>query len=117
MLLEDRVITTDQLVEFNDGTTGWLQLGPGVLDRLEPLGLHVLVPSGHLRIADDDTVMSCMAELQTGTLEPLTVRVLMPHATFMELPSAFEVLSRIPAAVSAVVTDWITDDCDDDAAA
>lgn len=117
MLLEDRVITTDQLVEFNDGTTGWLQLGPGVLDRLDPLGFHVLVPSGHLRIADDDTVMSCMVELQTLTLDPLAVRVLVPHATFLELPSAFEVLSRIPEAVSAMVTDWINDGCDDDATA
>lgn len=120
MLLEDRVITTDQLRAVNAGTTGWLQLGPGVLDRLDPVGFHVLVPAGHLHVAEDDTLMACVIELHTGTKQPLKVRVLLPHEMFSKLPSAFEVLARIPAAATGMVAEleaWMTDDEVDDAAA
>lgn len=105
MLLEDRVITTDQLRAVNAGTAGWLQLGPGVLDRLDPVGFHVLVPVGHLHVTEDHTLMSCIVELQTSAAEPLKVRVLLPHEVFTKLPSAFEVLARIPATATGMVTE------------
>lgn len=110
MLLEDRVVSTDQLRAINNDTSGWLQLGPGMLEQLDPLGLHVLIPSGHLHISDEQAVMSCVAELQTGSIEPLKVRVLVPAQMFMRLPRAFDVLARVPAVAAAMAVDieeWI----------
>jgi hypothetical protein len=111
-LLEDRVVTTDQLIRINGGAEGWLQLGPGVLSRLEPLGLHVLVPSGHLHTSEED-VLSCMAELQVGKQDPLPVRVLLPLEMYEALPRAFDVLARIPATATGMVSEleeWIAND-------
>jgi hypothetical protein len=124
VLLEDRVITTDRLLSANDGSSGWLQLGPGILEQLDPLGFHVLVPSGHLHMADDENdVMTCIAELQAGSPDPIKVRVLMPRDLYLALPRAFDVLARIPAVASGMVTDlevWMTETATgeaDDAAA
>jgi hypothetical protein len=120
VLLEDRVITTDQLRAINGGEHGWLQVGSGILDRLDPLGFHILVPVGHLHITEDDTVMSCVAQLQTGTSRQLAVRVLVPHDAFLRLPRAFDVLALVPAIGSVLVDDledWLdrsaVDDDDD----
>lgn len=117
MLLEDRVVTTDQLCAINRSDHGWLQLGPGILDRLDPLGFHVLVPAGHLHLTEDDGVMSCIAQLQTGETDALSVRVLVPHHAFIQLPRAFDVLSLLPAIAAAIATDvedWLADTTSED---
>jgi hypothetical protein len=119
--LEDRVVTTDQLLAINGGDLGWLQLGPGILDRLDPLGFHVLVPEGHLHIAEADAVMACIAQLHTRTAGPMSVRVLVPHDVFARLPRAFDVLALVPAFGPVLVEDveeWLersTAGDDDDA--
>jgi hypothetical protein len=112
-LLEDRVVTTDQLLHVDSGTDGWCQLGPGILHELDPDGFHVLVPTGHLHANDDECLLSCMAELQVGGKGPFKIRVLLPLEMFEALPRAFDVLARIPATAAAVVAeleDWITED-------
>jgi hypothetical protein len=54
VMLEDRVITTDQLADANAGLGTYLQIGAGVLARLDPVGLHVLVPRGPVPGGDGD---------------------------------------------------------------
>lgn len=111
MRLEDRVVTTDALRRLNgpDGG-GWVQLGPGVLDRTDPLGLHVLVPAGTVADADID-LLCCHALLQVGAASPLAVRVLIPREHFLALPTAFEALYRVGQLMTAAaltgVDEWL----------
>ncbi len=113
MPLEDRVVTTDQLLHVNSAAEGWLQLEPGVLNRLEPLGFHVLAASGHLHTGEEECVLSCIAELQVGKEDPLPVRVLLPVEMYEALPRAFDVLARIPSTATGMVNEveeWISND-------
>lgn len=99
-MLEDRVITTDQLITANDDLGTFVQLGPGILRRLEPLGMHVLVPRGPLPAADVDPVLCCDALLRlVGEHDPLVVQVLIRLDDFINLPGAFEVLGIAVALV------------------
>jgi hypothetical protein len=108
-MLQDRVITTDQLLHLNSGTHGWLQLGPGILDRLEPLAYHVLVPCC---LHWEETIL-CVAELQLRGETARRVEVLVPVEMYEALPRAFEVLNRIPelaAGMVAKIEEWLTDE-------
>lgn len=102
-MLEDRVITTDQLADANAGIGPYLQIGAGVLQRLDPVGLHVLVPRGPVP-ASEGEVLCCDAQLRlAGETEPLTVPVLVAVDVFVELPTTFEALGVAAALVPSMV--------------
>ena len=104
--LEDRVVSTAELRAFNEDTNGWLQLGPGILNRLEDLAFHVVVAVEHLHSGDaDDNTMAVMLRLRTVDAESLCVRALIAHRMYKALPSAFVVLGRIEAIAGAAVAD------------
>lgn len=104
MAFEDRVITTEQLVEANDGEEIYLQLGAGLLRRLDPLGLHILVPTGPLPGTEADRVLCCQAQLRVvGGEEPLVVPTMVGIDHFLTLPTAFEALGIAATLVPAMV--------------
>ena len=105
-MLEDRVATTSWLAEANRGTAGWAQLGPGILDRLDPLGLHVAVPAGHVHHEGEPLLLVHMllhqADVGAAALE---ASVVMPVELFEGLPTAFQVLAQVKALVPMVVAE------------
>lgn len=105
MALEDRVITTEQLVAANSGDEIYLQLGVGNLRRLDPLGLHVLVPSRPLH-GEAEPVLCCEAQLRVvGEDEPLVVPMLMKIDDLVTLPTAFEALGIAATLVPTMVSE------------
>lgn len=104
MPLEDRVATTSWLAEANRGTSGWAQLGPGILDRLDPLGLHVAVPAGHVHHDGEPLLLVRLLLEQAGVgTAPLEAPVVMPVNLFEQLPTAFQVLAQVRALLPGVV--------------
>ena len=103
MLLEDRVITTDALLDANGpGGDGTLQLGPALLDELVPLALHVLVLAGPT--PSDDSLLSCELQLNvTGKSDPRRVSVVVSIERYQELPTAFAAISAASALVPGLV--------------
>jgi hypothetical protein len=105
MALEDRVITTEQLVAANSGDEIHLQLGAGLLRRLDPLGVHVLVPAGPLP-GEAEPVICCQAHLRVaGEDEPLVVPTMITIDDFVTLPTAFEALGIAATLVPAMVSE------------
>jgi hypothetical protein len=96
-------------VVLNAGTDGWLQLGPGLLNQLEPLAFHVLVPCC---LHWEETIL-CDAELQLRGETARQIEVLVPVEMYEALPRAFEVLNRIPEMAAGVVAEieaWLVDE-------
>lgn len=103
---EDRVVTSTWLAEINAGLSEWAQLGPGHLEALDPLGLHVAIPAGHVHHGDEEAVLFVRLLLHTTeSTEPVTVPVMMPIEMFEALPTAFSVLARVAMLVPSTVAD------------
>lgn len=103
MMVEDRVVTTDFLVEVNRSPEcDDLQLGPGVLDGLEPDAFHVIIPVGHTH-GLTETKIVCQAQLAVGGDGPLRKEVLLSQDTYDSLPTAFSVLNAVRELVPLMV--------------
>lgn len=102
---EDRVVTTEYLMQKNnDCEASELQIGFGVLNDLDPDGLHVLVPRGQVHGPGDPRLV-CEAQLALkGDAGSTAVEVLVAVDTFEELPPSFDVLRAASALVPATVT-------------
>jgi hypothetical protein len=104
MMVEDRVVTTNFLVEVNRSPEcDDLQLGPGVLDGLEPDSFHVIIPVGHTHGLTETKVV-CQAQLAVGGDGPLTKEVLLSQETYDSLPTAFSVLNAVRELVPMMVS-------------
>lgn len=112
MPVEDRTIDTSALRRAVADGDGWLQLADGLLDRLDPLGVHVVLPAGKIAHDGDDLVL---VELLLCTSdgsgeEPARVRVPMPLDRFLALPTAYVTIARFQELVAAtgdVVELWL----------
>jgi hypothetical protein len=103
MMVEDRVVTTDFLVEVNRSPEcDDLQLGPAVLDGLEPDAFHVIIPVGHTH-GLTETKIVCQAQLAVGSDGPLRKEVLLSQETYDSLPTAFSVLNAVRELVPMTV--------------
>lgn len=111
MIFEDRVITSDQLLAANAGSGGWCQLGPGVLQRLDPVGTHVVVAAGPVMDGEETSVIRCSARLRlAGERQPLDLQLLMPLDDFLRLPTTFDVLvvaADLAQGVASEVESWL----------
>ena len=106
MLPEDRVVTSTWLAEANAGDSEWAQLGPGHLEALDPLGLHVAIPAGHVHHGDDEALLFVRLFLHTTeSADPVTVPVVMPIEMFEALPTTFSVLAPCATLVPSTVDD------------
>ena len=110
MPVEDRTIDTAGLRRAVAGGAGWLQLADGLLDRLDPLGVHVVLPAGKVAHDGDDLVLVELV-LSTGdNEEPTRVRVPMPLDRFFSLPTAYDTITRFQellAATGDIVELWL----------
>src|SRR5438105_4696101 len=107
---EDRVVTTEFLVSASGpGDHAELQVGSGVLADLDPDGLHVLVPTGHVSGPGSGRIV-CEAQLAIcGEGKPTLVDVLVSTATFTGLPSAFQVLRSATSLIASIAADLDAD--------
>lgn len=106
MLLEDRVASTSWLSQVNKGTAGWAQLGSGILDQLDPLGLHVALPAGHVQHGGEPLLLVHLLLHPADTsAAPLEASVVMPVDLFEQLPTAFGVLTQVSALLPTVVAE------------
>jgi hypothetical protein len=104
-LVENRVITTDELALANaqewDGT---LQLSAILIDRLEPLGLHIVIPVAAL--GEDGSMLTCMLQLHThDSDEVVSVLVTISAEFYSSLPTASKVIGAAMALVDGLAND------------
>jgi hypothetical protein len=106
---EDRVVSTEALRRMSAESDGELVVGAGLLDTLDPDGLHVLVPTGHVHGPGEPTLRCCVQLATVGTDEPVEAEVLVAAETFEHLPTAFKVLrvasSFVPTVIATVDED------------
>jgi hypothetical protein len=114
--VEDRTIDTDGLRRAVSGGSGWLQLADGLLDRLDPIGIHVVLPAGRISHDGDDLVLTELV-LDTGDHDkPTRVRVPMPLKEFLSLPTAYDTIVRFQAVIAGagdIVERWLAGDDDE----
>lgn len=113
MPVEDRTIDTGGLRRAVAGGDGWLQLADGLIDRLDPLGVHVVLPAGKIAHDGDDLVLVELVLSTDDSDEPTRVRVPMPLDRFLSLPTAYATISRFQELVAAtgdIVELWLAND-------
>lgn len=113
MVPEDRVIVTDSLVavaQDPDGNRGSLVVSSALLDRLDPTGVHVVVPSARTQIEDEPTLICHLVLAVRDQPEPVRVVAVITVDQYERLMTAFDALrvasALIPSTAAAI---WSTD--------
>lgn len=97
------MVTTDVLRRMHKERDAELLVPSGLVDVLDPLGLHVLVPNGHIH-GEGEHRITCAAQLAVAeSAEPTVVGVVVAVETFESLPPTFTVLRAAAALVPACV--------------
>jgi hypothetical protein len=105
MVLEDRVVTTDALrtaANAPDGNAGSLVISAALLDRLEPTGLHVVIPGANVRGPDEPTLVCELVLAARGESEPVRVRILVILDDYERLVTAFEALRAASGLIPGI---------------
>jgi hypothetical protein len=95
MLLEDRVITSDLLLQQAalDVLDADLLVPSGIPDLLETPAFHMVVPCGRVQGVDTDKMLvRLLLDTQEGVRE---VDVMVEDDWFARLPTAFQVLDTV----------------------
>jgi len=106
MATEDRVATTEVFRSMHAANEGELLVAGALVEKLDPGGLHVLVPCGHVHGRGEGRLV-CAAQLAlTGEPTATEVDVVVSVETFEQLPTTFDVLRTatllVPSTVDAV---------------
>jgi hypothetical protein len=105
MIPEDRVVTTDALrAAAGDpaGNAGSLVISATLLDRLEPIALHVVVPAGHVHGPGETTLVCHLVLAAQDEPEPVRVRTLVTLDQYERLPTAFEALRAASTLIPGI---------------
>ena len=114
MLLEDRAITTDELVRQGSlGLVADILLPAGVLETLVNPAFHMLVPAGRAHgPSTDKLLVELILDTDSGTVR---IETMVEDSWYVCLPTSFEILRNVrdlvPDAVQCDIEDF---ECEDE---